>query len=115
MCKVDGAFVLMPIDEITCLRPDLSKFIEEEVAKDAAVKAREEDADYKPTKAAAAGKASDDASASSKAVLKTVTVGMTLLSRQPCHHARLQLLQETSPDACCTSPRITVHECLLSG
>jgi hypothetical protein len=105
MCKVDGAFVLMPIDEITSLRPDLSKFVEEEAAKDAAVNAREEDADCKPAKVAAAGHASAvGASASSRAVLKTVTVGVTLLPRQCCHLARLQPLHWTTHNACSASP-----------
>ena len=50
MCKVDGAFVLMPINEVTALRPDLVKVADEEGAKAAAAAAQAADTDYKPAK-----------------------------------------------------------------
>lgn len=100
LCKVDGAFVLMAIDELTSLRPEMSKFVQDEAARKAEEEGKAADGDYKPKKeAAAARKNGDDAAASdSKATLSTVKVRC-----MPAHH------QSMCPEARCM--RASQHGC----
>lgn len=77
MCKVDGCFVLIPINEITQMRPDMSNFVRSAYAKDE-LAAFDEDADYTPpaaTKAPAKPSTSKASTSKSKASApKTVKV-----------------------------------------
>jgi hypothetical protein len=73
MCKVDGCFVLIPINEITQMRPDMASFVQGAYAKDEPALG-DEDPDYKPpiaSKPAASAKAS---TSKAKATPKTVKV-----------------------------------------
>ena len=79
LCKVDGAFVLMAIDELTSLRPDMSKVVQDEAARKAAEEGKAADGEWKSRKkdggVAGARKNGDDAGASDgKATLSTVKV-----------------------------------------
>ena len=93
MCKVDGAFVLMPIDEITSLRPDLTKVAEVEAARIEAAKAQSGDGEYKPKagKAGKGAKAQAEASGESKAGLTTVTVRNLRPKAHTCLDCRLKV------------------------
>lgn len=64
MVKVEGSCVLVPIDEVTRMRPDMSAFVKDSHLRNAA-EAGEEDPDYKP-KSAKGKKA--DAKPTAKAV-----------------------------------------------
>jgi hypothetical protein len=80
MCKVDGAFVLMPIDEVTSLRPDIMKFVSDESARLEAVKLASGDAEYVQNsardKAMSSRRASGPSTSDAKAPqLNTVKVG----------------------------------------
>ena len=74
MVKMQGAFVLMPIDEITTMRPDLSKFAAAEATRDAAAKAKAADEDYKPSTSGRGGAASAPGADGKQAGLKTIKV-----------------------------------------
>lgn len=65
MVKVEGSCVLVPIDEVTRMRPDMSAFVKDGHVRDKEAAAAEEDPDYKP-KTAKAKKA--DVKPTSKAV-----------------------------------------------
>lgn len=78
MCKVDGCFVLIPINEVTQMRPDMSNFVQSAYAKDEMF-AGDEDEDFKPpieSKPTPAPKDSSSKASSSKAkgAPKTVKV-----------------------------------------
>lgn len=82
MVKVEGSCVLVPIDEVTRMRPDMSAFVKDSHVRDAA-EAGEADPDYKPK--AAKGKKAD-----AKPTAKAVKV----LSRQ-------SQPSETAPENTC--------------
>lgn len=90
MCKVDGCFVLIPINEITRMRPDMSSFVQSAYARDEHV-AGEEDVDYKPpTASKPAAKATSKASTSkSKPAPKTVKVCCHAVSYCACVAVRV--------------------------
>lgn len=79
MCKVDGCFVLIPINEVTQMRPDMSTFVTSAYVKDEVPK-EEEDVDYKPPvkpgAKASTGKASSSKATKAKAV-KVCTFTLT--------------------------------------
>lgn len=84
MVKVDGAFVLMPIDEVTTMRPDLSKFTAAEAAKEAAHQVQPEDEDYKPPASSGQTKGTHGGAAPSEHTLKTVKVPLSFDSQLLC-------------------------------
>jgi hypothetical protein len=77
MCKVDGVFVLMPIDEVTALRPDIVKFVADESARLEAARIASQDADFKPKHAAGTSQGAGGAPTSEAIApqLSTVKVG----------------------------------------
>lgn len=108
MCKVDGCFVLIPINEVTQMRPDMSNFVQSAYVKDANI-GGEEDLDYKPpeSKPASAAKASTSKPSTSKgkATPKTVKVRCQVKTMQQC------VLKPTSVKSPCLCAQLFPQAC----
>eukprot|EP00892_Ulva_mutabilis_P001174 jgi/Ulvmu1/11057/UM007_0239.1 len=94
MVKVDGSCILVPIDEVTRMRPDMSAFVQDSVAREEVAEAALTDPDYKPK---AKGKKSDT-KATAKAVKvevqKRETERQALMRTRSYTHHREQLAAE---------------------
>lgn len=64
MVKVDGSCVLVPVDEVTRMRPDMSAFVEDSFVREEVAEASISDPDYKPK----SGKKKSEAKTAAKAV-----------------------------------------------
>lgn len=73
MIKVEGKCVLVPIDEVTRMRPDMSAFVADSNVREEVAEASTSDPDYKPK--SAKGKKTE-----SKATAKAVKVHHTCAS-----------------------------------
>lgn len=76
MCKVAGAFVLMPVDEVTALRPDLERMAADQAKRDAETQAKIADGDFRPStsKGQVKTELGAEATADVKPAMQTVTV-----------------------------------------
>jgi hypothetical protein len=90
MCKVDGCFVLIPINEITQMRPDMTNFVQSAYAKDDPLH-DEEDPDYKPSAASKPAASVKASTSKAKATPKTVKVALHALLLWIVGHVGLQL------------------------
>jgi hypothetical protein len=74
LCKIDGSFVLLPVDEVYQMRPDMSDFVKDSLHRDEVI---EEDQDYMPSSSKGSQKPKGKTPA--KGAAKTVKVQSRIL------------------------------------